>query len=295
MSSCEWGGLRWPRAAPGVERSGAGRLDVKEARQVGQRNGGRGPLALWGIRRGPARMERSGLSRPQLDSAGWDEPVGPVPGSISDSAPQPGPAGGTLPNLSPTDGVMAIGETVEGPGLPGRAPTGPSRIGEELVGTDILWRNASNGQRSQAASQALLSLAGESGVSFPDGLFFETQAGVKGGSIPDMIGFRSGGVPGLIIEAKFDAKLTDAQPTEYLRAFSETEPGLLVFVLGPTGSDYQALVSKAEGVNPLVLCQSVGTLGFFWGPLPEAPSTPSPLQGPAGTVRGRRGALSCCP
>lgn len=62
------GGLRWPRAAPGVEGSGAGRLDVKEGRRLGQRNGqrGPGPGILVGLRRRgdeiPGRRDGSGRS-----------------------------------------------------------------------------------------------------------------------------------------------------------------------------------------------------------------------------------------
>jgi len=45
-SSGEWRGPLWPLTAPGVERSEVERLDAKDGRGLGRRNGGRGPMVI---------------------------------------------------------------------------------------------------------------------------------------------------------------------------------------------------------------------------------------------------------
>lgn len=69
------------------------------------------------------------------------------------------------------------------------------------------------------------------GVNIPADLRFETQSTNEEGSRPDLIGADRDGQPRLIIEAKFWAGLTDAQPVGYLRALA---PGATLLFLTPS-------------------------------------------------------------
>jgi hypothetical protein len=84
-------------------------------------------------------------------------------------------------------------------------------------------------QRSKAASDALVDLARgvAPGIQVPK--HFRAQAVGGDGAIPDLVGIDDSGKESLIIEAKFWAGLTDAQPLTYLKRI-EGRGGLLLFV-----------------------------------------------------------------
>jgi hypothetical protein len=68
------------------------------------------------------------------------------------------------------------------------------------------------------------------GADLPDVLKFRTQASGLDQKIPDLVG-ESDGIQHLIVEAKFWAGLTDAQPVTYLNRVREQGRGSVVFVV----------------------------------------------------------------
>ena len=74
--------------------------------------------------------------------------------------------------------------------------------------------------RSQPARLALGQLLFLGGVVIPESLSFRTQAAGEDHAIPDLVGENEQGQQVLIMEAKFWAGLTDAQPVDYLRPYS---------------------------------------------------------------------------
>lgn len=85
--------------------------------------------------------------------------------------------------------------------------------------------------RSQAARAALIRSMRLLGIQdLPDDLLFRTQAVGSDGIIPDLVGEDSGRVQRLMIEAKFWAGLTEAQPVGYLRRIENQGQGDLVFL-----------------------------------------------------------------
>lgn len=85
--------------------------------------------------------------------------------------------------------------------------------------------------RSRAARHAVIRSFRLFGAVLPDDLRFSTQAAGADEAIPDLVGEDDEGHLRLIIEAKFWAGLTDAQPCTYLARLDAQEPGVLVFVV----------------------------------------------------------------
>ncbi|HEY8601851.1 MAG TPA: hypothetical protein VIL85_25720 [Thermomicrobiales bacterium] len=84
--------------------------------------------------------------------------------------------------------------------------------------------------RSSIAKRAFLRYVGETGISLPDDLFFQTQVGGVDSAIPDLVGHDATGTQLLIVEAKFWAGLTGNQPVTYLRRLPPGAPGILLFL-----------------------------------------------------------------
>ena len=85
-------------------------------------------------------------------------------------------------------------------------------------------------RRSVAARVAIRTMAAHFGCPCPDDLTFETQISNYDGARPDVIGKFPDGNVRLLIEAKFWAGLTEAQPVSYLEKSLPSEGGLLLFV-----------------------------------------------------------------
>lgn len=86
--------------------------------------------------------------------------------------------------------------------------------------------------RSRAARQALARALNQGGAAVPDDLSFRTQAGSDDGAIPDLVGEDGHGRQVLVVEAKFWAGLTAAQPVAYIRRL-QTEGGGTLGVIAP--------------------------------------------------------------
>ncbi len=84
--------------------------------------------------------------------------------------------------------------------------------------------------RSQPARLALGQLLSLGGVVIPESLSFRTQAAGEDHAIPDLVGENEQGQQVLIMEAKFWAGLTDAQPVDYLRRLEAESRTALVFI-----------------------------------------------------------------
>jgi hypothetical protein len=83
--------------------------------------------------------------------------------------------------------------------------------------------------KSAAAGHALQSFVAHLGGAEVENLRFETQEATESGSRPDIIGKDSGGNTWILLEAKYWAGLTDAQPVDYLKRLPEAG-GVLLFV-----------------------------------------------------------------
>jgi hypothetical protein len=97
-------------------------------------------------------------------------------------------------------------------------------------------------QRENLATEALCYILGQSrfvrnafaealGISHKHSLTFRTQASGSDGAIPDLVGRDSDGRDRLIVEAKFWAGLTAAQPVAYLKRLATECAGDLAFVV----------------------------------------------------------------
>ena len=84
--------------------------------------------------------------------------------------------------------------------------------------------------RSRAAQGAFVSAINAAGAGLPHGLSFHTQAAEADGAVPDLVGEDAEGRQILIVEAKFWAGLTKAQPTVYLQRLADVPGGALVFI-----------------------------------------------------------------
>jgi hypothetical protein len=84
--------------------------------------------------------------------------------------------------------------------------------------------------RRPVARAAIRTLAEQFGCPCPDDLTFETQLSNEEGARPDIIGKSPDGSVRLLIEAKFWAGLTEAQPVSYLEKSLPSEGGILLFV-----------------------------------------------------------------
>lgn len=83
--------------------------------------------------------------------------------------------------------------------------------------------------KSPAARRAFHSFLKGVGISPPD-LAFRSQASGEDGSIPDLVGIDTERREFVIVEAKFDAGLTDNQPVAYLNRLPAGQAAVLVFV-----------------------------------------------------------------
>ncbi len=80
------------------------------------------------------------------------------------------------------------------------------------------------------AAESLIGNLRATGLDLPWPLEFTTQVVWKqGGGRPDILG-KSGDDAFLIIEAKFDAPLTNSQPVDYLRCLPTNASGILLFL-----------------------------------------------------------------
>ena len=84
--------------------------------------------------------------------------------------------------------------------------------------------------RSAPARAALIAVLNEVGAGLPPDLRFRTQAAGDDGAIPDLVGEDPEGRQVLLVEAKFWAGLTDAQPVRYLERLDAAGGRSLVFV-----------------------------------------------------------------
>lgn len=92
---------------------------------------------------------------------------------------------------------------------------------------------------SPSCREALINLITEGGVDVGPIDSVETQVTGPGGVIPDLIALNQGEYKPLIIEAKFDAGLTDNQPNRYLEWLSTYDkPSILLFVVPGTRVKY---------------------------------------------------------
>jgi hypothetical protein len=112
-------------------------------------------------------------------------------------------------------------------------------------------------QSSPAARQALHRYASGLAGRELELVRFETQAANEDQSRPDLIGQTAGGERRLLMEVKFWAGLTDAQPVGYLA--SMTTPGVLLFVAPAVR--LQSLWRE--------LLRRVGNAGYALGPEPD--------------------------
>jgi hypothetical protein len=79
------------------------------------------------------------------------------------------------------------------------------------------------------AAESFARYLAQTGVSLPSPIEYTTQVmWERGGGRPDMLG-RSGDKPFLVVEAKFEAPLTDRQPVGYVSALP-AKGGLLLFI-----------------------------------------------------------------
>ncbi|MCE9607526.1 MAG: hypothetical protein K8U03_21780 [Planctomycetia bacterium] len=85
-------------------------------------------------------------------------------------------------------------------------------------------------KKSHVAGDSLLRLIYESEPERPGVLSFRTQAWGEDGAIPDLVGRDVHGRDVVILEAKFWAGLTKAQPTVYLKRLKAIRTGTLVFI-----------------------------------------------------------------
>jgi len=83
-------------------------------------------------------------------------------------------------------------------------------------------------RRSEVAREVLAQLAKDAGAIVPIDAKYRTQATDEKGNRPDLVGEVDGRGRVIVIEAKFWAGLTGAQPNEYLKQVAEG--GLLLFV-----------------------------------------------------------------
>jgi hypothetical protein len=86
--------------------------------------------------------------------------------------------------------------------------------------------------RSPAARRGFLSFIQALGITISGTLAFRTQEAGADGSIPDLVGAVVDGRPIVLLEAKFDAVLTDNQPVAYLNRLPPDQHAILLFV-GP--------------------------------------------------------------
>ena len=98
-------------------------------------------------------------------------------------------------------------------------------VGPENVATEALNLIL---KHSKGTRQAFIRFCAQSGVEFPADLSFRTQVRSEDHGQPDLVGRGDNGNI-LIVEAKFDAGLTENQPVAYFGHFAVA--GLLVFVV----------------------------------------------------------------
>ena len=92
---------------------------------------------------------------------------------------------------------------------------------------------------SPSCREALCNLVKEGGIDVGPIDSVKTQVAGPGGVIPDLIGLYNGQYKPLLIEAKFDADLTDNQPNHYLEWLSTyNKPSVLLFVVPGTRVKY---------------------------------------------------------
>jgi hypothetical protein len=85
-------------------------------------------------------------------------------------------------------------------------------------------------KRSEVAKQTLVQALDAVGVEAPAKISFRTQASGADGARPDLVGEDESGKQILLIESKFWAGLTEAQPVTYLQRLKGVPSGALVFV-----------------------------------------------------------------
>ena len=83
---------------------------------------------------------------------------------------------------------------------------------------------------SKVARGAFASVLKGAGATLPGRLWFRTQAAEADNAIPDLVGEDADGRQVLVVEAKFWAGLTGAQPTVYLQRLLGEPGGALVFI-----------------------------------------------------------------
>lgn len=96
----------------------------------------------------------------------------------------------------------------------------PENIATEALG--FVLRQSADARRS------LVQLLAEVSFPVPDDVHYRTQVADESGARPDILGEAPNGQTIVVIEAKFWAGLTDAQPVAYLKGLAET--GALLFV-----------------------------------------------------------------
>ena len=84
---------------------------------------------------------------------------------------------------------------------------------------------------SDTARSAAIQTFRRLGAKLPDALIFRTQAYGPDQVIPDLVGEDGKGIQHVIIEAKFWAGLTQAQPVQYLQRIQEQGTGTLAFIV----------------------------------------------------------------
>jgi hypothetical protein len=128
-------------------------------------------------------------------------------------------------------------------------------VGTENVATEALCQILKGSRRTR---QDLIAFCGESGADFPGDLSFTTQAWSEEDGRPDLIGECDEGTI-LVVEAKFDAGLTDRQPVSYFHHLSRD--GLLLFVAPEYRLDslWGQLKKRCSDGHCSVGCLSSGT------------------------------------
>lgn len=86
-------------------------------------------------------------------------------------------------------------------------------------------------QQSSECRRAVELLAGSIGCLISEITSYQSEVAGENLERPDIVGRTSDGHEAIIIEGKFDAGLTDNQPNNYLLRLSESEAGLLIFVV----------------------------------------------------------------
>lgn len=141
-----------------------------------------------------------------------------------------------------------------------------SRLAEhpEYIATEGLGYLLTNSADCRAA---VVSIARLAVANFTQDLRFRTQAGEADSGRPDVIGEDGNGATVVVLEAKFWAGLTDAQPTAYFGRF--TSPGGVLLFVAPALRDrllWQELKSRCRTAAIALGAESTAQAGVRWIP-----------------------------